>query len=72
MKTDSGMPSKALQEVWAWKAAVWEDLKDIPFADGARIVAKRSDDAARALGFRVARSTSRALHAAEDGPAYGA
>ena len=71
MKTENDRTPLALRQVWDWKGAVWEDLKDVPFAEAAATVARRAHENARALGFQTVTSPAKARCVAEGGAAYG-
>ena len=71
MKTENDRTPLALRQVWDWKAAVWEDLKDIPFAEAAATVAPRAHENARALGIQTVTSPAKARCVAEEGAEYG-
>ena len=71
MKNENDQIPLALRQVWDWKAAVWEDLKDVPFAEAAATVAKRAHKSTRDLGFQTVTSPPKTLSVAEKSAKYG-
>jgi len=53
MKTTSYKVSEALKDVWRWREALTEGVTQKSVEEQLRMIARRGDEAARALGFDV-------------------
>ena len=53
MKTDIDGITKALEEVWEMKQAVYEDIKDMTFEERRAYFQKGLEEAARILGAEL-------------------
>jgi len=56
MKTTDMAITKALQEVWEWKEAVYEDTKNMTYEETRAYFQKGLEDAARLLGARIVKN----------------
>jgi len=70
--TDYDHEPRAMLEVRAWKAEVWEDVKDLPFENAVCIIARRAHETAVAFGFCTVDAPTYPACVAEKGEAYGA
>lgn len=69
---DKAPAPRALQEVWEWKESVWEDVKDLPFEEAVRIVARRAHETALTYGFHTVETPAHPMRVAETRNSYGA
>jgi hypothetical protein len=70
MKAENDQSPLALRQVWDWKTAVWDDLRDVPFVKAAATVARRAHENARDLGFQTVTSPAKARYVAEERAEY--
>lgn len=53
MKTDKEFVSEALRQVWAWKAAIYQDVKHLSVRDALHAIVEQANLAAEQMGFPV-------------------
>lgn len=63
---------QALRDVQEWKASVWEDMEDLPFAEAVQTIARRAHQTAIDFGFHTVATPAHSMQVAETGGAYGA
>jgi hypothetical protein len=70
--TEKKIVSDAQREVWAWKAALYEDVAHLPRREALRTLLGNAEKALKASGVSLPKMhSSRSLMAvAEDRPAY--
>ena len=56
MKVTNVPVSNALREVWEWKEAVYEDVKDMTFEEKQAYFRNGMEEAARTIGARLVRN----------------
>lgn len=53
MKIENEFVPDALRQVWAWKEAIYQDVKHLPVRDALHAIVEKANRAAEQMGFPV-------------------